>query len=171
LKKIWFFGIKSWFFTRNTPKIFAPPSARRYLFKCAPLTWNPGSAPVLLSEISLLPSNRNYLFISLNWSHRILTCPPYPPQIMYIHVNKYNYHCLIKTILCFIWFDLIFALLMNKKYYMYIQLAMFLYLYSYVYGLLRIIDIIIIPLIFSQFFIKLVNYVMQTKKYGNQYRN
>jgi hypothetical protein len=25
--KIWFFGVKSWFFTRNTPKIFAPPSA------------------------------------------------------------------------------------------------------------------------------------------------
>ena len=24
LEKIWFFGIKSWFFTRNTPKIFAP---------------------------------------------------------------------------------------------------------------------------------------------------
>ena len=29
LEKIWFFGVKSWFFTRNTPKIFAPP-------KCAP---------------------------------------------------------------------------------------------------------------------------------------
>ena len=26
-KKIWFFGVKSWFFTRNTQKIFAPPSA------------------------------------------------------------------------------------------------------------------------------------------------
>ena len=38
------------FFTRNTPKVFAPPSARRNIFKCAPspppLTWNPGSAPV-----------------------------------------------------------------------------------------------------------------------------
>jgi hypothetical protein len=43
--KTWFFGVKSWFFTRNTPKIFAPPSARRNLFKCAPLTWNPGSVP------------------------------------------------------------------------------------------------------------------------------
>ena len=29
LEKIWFFGVKLWFFTRNTPKIFAPPSARR----------------------------------------------------------------------------------------------------------------------------------------------
>ena len=36
-KKIWFFGVKSRFFTRNTPKICAPPS----------LTWNPGTAPVL----------------------------------------------------------------------------------------------------------------------------
>jgi hypothetical protein len=45
-KKIWIFGVKSWFFTRNTPKLFAPPSARRNFFKCAPpLTWNPGSAP------------------------------------------------------------------------------------------------------------------------------
>ena len=37
LVKIWFFfGVNSWFFTRNTPKIFAPPSARRNFFKCAP---------------------------------------------------------------------------------------------------------------------------------------
>ena len=35
-KKIWFFGIKSWFLTRNTPKIFAPPSAWHNFFKCAP---------------------------------------------------------------------------------------------------------------------------------------
>ena len=45
LEKIWFFGVKSWFFTRNTPNIFAPPSARRNSFNSAPLTWNPGSAP------------------------------------------------------------------------------------------------------------------------------
>ena len=38
LEKIWFFfGVKSWFFTRNTPKIFAPPSARRNFFNCDPL--------------------------------------------------------------------------------------------------------------------------------------
>ena len=36
LEKIWFFGVKSWFSTRNIPKIFAPPSARRIFFKCAP---------------------------------------------------------------------------------------------------------------------------------------
>ena len=28
LEKIWSFGVKSWFFTRNTPTIVAPPSAR-----------------------------------------------------------------------------------------------------------------------------------------------
>ena len=48
LEKIWFFGVKSWFFTRNTPKIFAPPSARPNFFKCTPLTWNAGSAPAFL---------------------------------------------------------------------------------------------------------------------------
>ena len=47
LEKIWFFGVKSWFFTRNTSKMFAPPAARRNFFKFTPppLTWNPGSAP------------------------------------------------------------------------------------------------------------------------------
>jgi hypothetical protein len=35
-KNMIFFGVKSWFFTRNTPKTFAPPSARHNLFKCAP---------------------------------------------------------------------------------------------------------------------------------------
>ena len=48
-KKYDFFGVKSWFFTRNTPKMFAPPSARCNFFKCAPLTWNPGSAPIDLN--------------------------------------------------------------------------------------------------------------------------
>ena len=36
LEKIWFFGVKSLFFTRNTPKIFTPPSARCNFFKCTP---------------------------------------------------------------------------------------------------------------------------------------
>ena len=36
LEKIWFFGVKSWFFTRDTPTIFASPSARRNFFRCAP---------------------------------------------------------------------------------------------------------------------------------------
>jgi hypothetical protein len=37
LEKIWFFSVKSWFFTRNTPTIF---------LSAPPITWNPGSAPV-----------------------------------------------------------------------------------------------------------------------------
>ena len=45
LEKIWFCCVKSWFFTRNTRKIFAPRSARREYFKCPPLTWNHGSTP------------------------------------------------------------------------------------------------------------------------------
>jgi len=47
-KNMIFLCVKSWFFTRNTPNIFAPPSARRDFFKCTPpLTWNPGSASVM----------------------------------------------------------------------------------------------------------------------------
>ena len=50
LEKYDFFGVKSWFFTRNTSKMFAPPSARRNFLKCAPPTWNPGSAPDICSQ-------------------------------------------------------------------------------------------------------------------------
>jgi hypothetical protein len=80
LEKIRYFGVKSWIFTRNTPKMFAPPSAigkhmiywrkivifhTKYpttfhaslrwaqFFKCAPpLDWIPGSAPVNNKRIS-----------------------------------------------------------------------------------------------------------------------
>ena len=41
--KKWFFGVKSWFFTRNTQTNFAPTSARRIFFKCIPpnlKSWN-----------------------------------------------------------------------------------------------------------------------------------
>ena len=36
IEKIWFFGVKSWFFTQNTPKMFAPSSAQRNFLNCAP---------------------------------------------------------------------------------------------------------------------------------------
>ena len=36
LEKIWFFCVKSWFFTRNTPKKFAPPSTRHDFFSVHP---------------------------------------------------------------------------------------------------------------------------------------
>ena len=47
VKKIWFFGIKSRFFTRNTPKIFAPPSALRNFFMCTfpPPNWKSWICP------------------------------------------------------------------------------------------------------------------------------
>ena len=35
-KKYYFFGVKSWFFTRNTHKISVPPFAWCNFFKCAP---------------------------------------------------------------------------------------------------------------------------------------
>ena len=34
--KIWFFCVKSWFFTRSIPKMLAPPSARRNFFWVRP---------------------------------------------------------------------------------------------------------------------------------------
>jgi hypothetical protein len=52
-----FFGVISWFFTRNTPKMFAPPSTRRNFLKYGLLAWNPGSAPETWQVI-------------LNWSHK-----------------------------------------------------------------------------------------------------
>jgi hypothetical protein len=62
LEKIWLFDVKSWFFTRNTPTIFAPPFALRNFFKCNPLTWNPGFAPVVHntnnSNLEVLCTNR-----------------------------------------------------------------------------------------------------------------
>jgi hypothetical protein len=48
-KNVIFFGVKSWFFTRNTPNKFPPLSARRNFFKFVPPTWNSGSAPVMCS--------------------------------------------------------------------------------------------------------------------------
>ena len=36
MEKIWFFGVKLWFFTRNIPKNFAPPSARRNFLRALP---------------------------------------------------------------------------------------------------------------------------------------
>jgi hypothetical protein len=36
LETISFFGVKSWFFTRNTPTIFSSPSAGRNFLKWAP---------------------------------------------------------------------------------------------------------------------------------------
>ena len=73
LGKIWFFSVKSWFFTRNTPKIFAPPSARRDFFKYAPISWKSWIRPwdvstkgkITLSEIRE-PYRRHWTYTELN---------------------------------------------------------------------------------------------------------
>ena len=54
LGKIWFFGVKSWFFTRNTPKIFSPPTVRRNLFKCAPPNLKSWIRPWFMSLLYIL---------------------------------------------------------------------------------------------------------------------
>jgi hypothetical protein len=99
LEKIWFFGVKSWFFTRNTPNIFAPPSAigknmifwrkivifhTKYPKACSrlpplgriflitpPLTWNPGSAPVYVWNLQLLNNVTYKNEVSMSLKHRL----------------------------------------------------------------------------------------------------
>jgi hypothetical protein len=46
LEKIWFFGVKSWFFLHEIPQKYSslPPLGAIFL-SVPPLTWNPGSAP------------------------------------------------------------------------------------------------------------------------------
>ena len=44
-KKYDFFGVKSWFFIWNTPKISRLPPLGAIFLSAPPLTWNPGSAP------------------------------------------------------------------------------------------------------------------------------
>jgi hypothetical protein len=95
LEKIWFFGVKSWFFTRNTPKMFAPPSARCNFFKCAPLTWNPGSAPGLSisqqtqSDIFHTKMLQNALWCHITWSKCMLcNILEYCSQTLDIHGHQ-----------------------------------------------------------------------------------
>ena len=55
LEKIWFFGVKSWFFTRKTPKFSRLPLLGANFLSAPPLTWNPGSAPDI--------SNKLYIYV------------------------------------------------------------------------------------------------------------
>ena len=54
--KIWFVGIKSWFFTRNTPKISRLPLFTAIFLSAPPLTWNPGSPLVCIIIWWMRPS-------------------------------------------------------------------------------------------------------------------
>ena len=62
-----FLCVKSWFFTRNTPNIFAPPSARRDFFSVhpPPLTWNSGFSP---ERVMVMVFNTTFNNISIIWS-------------------------------------------------------------------------------------------------------
>ena len=60
--KIWFFGVKSWFFTRNTPKISRLPPLGAINLSAPLLTWNPGSAPDSGGNYCMTGHNFRYLF-------------------------------------------------------------------------------------------------------------
>ena len=65
LEKIRFFGVKSWFFTRNTPQIFAPPSAVGKI-----------SAPGTFTKLSMHVSSRNTFPTTRNLQIRVhVYCP------------------------------------------------------------------------------------------------
>ena len=93
-KKYDFFGVRSWFFTRNTPKIFAPPCARRIFLKCAPPNLKSWIRPCFLLTLWLVG---NYLLIvfyafSINWySIRIF---------FFFHYHSCNFlDCMLNIIL------------------------------------------------------------------------
>jgi hypothetical protein len=65
LEKIWFVGVKSWFFTQNIPTIFAPPSARRNFFKCAPLLTRLLTRPYWPQYVHYQCNSRRWI---QNWS-------------------------------------------------------------------------------------------------------
>ena len=98
LEKIWFFGVKSWFFIRNTPKIFAPPSARRNFFKCVP--------PNLKSWIRPCYMLTKYWIIVSKYTNRLFVGG---------HVSYLRYLCLfaysgVQYILCCVFVLFVFVL-------------------------------------------------------------
>jgi hypothetical protein len=110
LKKIWFFGVKSWFFTRNTPKMFAPPSARRNFFKCALLTWNPGSAPAICCPFLWIV----HFWLSLRYSLTFIIWSRLRRSYYYIIlIFTYNVQTVFQMILAILFNS--FGLLAPKK--------------------------------------------------------
>jgi hypothetical protein len=58
----------------------APPSAGRHFFKCAPLTWNPGSAPgvgiyYFYHGFGLKAFEGRHIRISYNGACNVICCP------------------------------------------------------------------------------------------------
>ena len=77
-KNMIFFGVKSWFFTRNIPKIFAPPSARRNFFKCAPpnlKSWiRPWIVPITTNVVSSNRAQARCTRYNIMWSSLSVIC-------------------------------------------------------------------------------------------------
>ena len=76
LEKIWFFCVKWWFFTRNTPKIFAPPSARPNFLMCAPSnlkSWIRPWWPLSSTGTSMFWNRRLVLLDYCSWCSRRTT--------------------------------------------------------------------------------------------------
>ena len=88
LQKNKIFWRKIVIFHTKYPKNFALPSARRNFFKCAPLAWNPGSAP----EYIIQPSMIYTTFQISNW---ILYFKHFFSYLPYMYIYKKN-DCLLK---------------------------------------------------------------------------
>jgi hypothetical protein len=112
LEKIRFFGVKSRFFTRNTPKNFAPPSARHNFFKCNP----PNLKSWIRPCIGLLFFYPHYIqfFVWLNIIFLIFKKLIYSCYLVYyLHILSWTFICyLVSYLYCMlIWtFDFIINL-------------------------------------------------------------
>ena len=78
---IWFFGIKSWFFTRNAKKkIHASLHSAQFFYVLPSLTWNPGSVPDKCFCIKFNIHHNGVLTGSKSYWSRMspseATCPP-----------------------------------------------------------------------------------------------
>ena len=114
LDKIWFFGVKSWFFTRNIPNIFAPPSARRNVFKCARPQLGILDPPLYIVVVYVRSS---YIVFYNSWQMKVYTSIAFPTQIVqqgsgegvtrYIlmYASWKQTHCLDQTSRC--WVELV----------------------------------------------------------------
>ena len=91
LEKIWFFGVKSWFFTRNTPKYSRlPPQLEKIRFFCVKLWFFTPNTPQIFAPPSTIGKNMIFLrkivifhtkypkhfSASLRSAHFFLSAPP-----------------------------------------------------------------------------------------------
>ena len=113
LGKIKYFGVKSWFFTRNTPTNFAPPSARRNFFMCAPhpnlKSWirpcirQRVKTEILSASVVIKDRERdvqvlNNFKVYFKWGWNKI---PFYINSVVFHFDDFNYGRGITTIFCF----------------------------------------------------------------------